>query len=517
MQPDCLLGLDIGTQGVKGVVVTARGRSLARAHCEHGTSRPQPGWSEQDPESQWWGDGLTIIRRLLSQPGLDAARIGAVGVTGLTPCLGLADSAGHPPRPAILYNDNRALDQLARVNQTLGEAGSSGTALTAQAITPKWLWLADHEPEALAQACAILSSYNYVVYRLTGALSMDYDTASIVGGVFDPFRHEWDLARCAQLGLDGRLLAPPHPATAIAGVVTDEAAAITGLPRGIPVIVGTGDTFASLVGCGAVDEGDAAIVLGTTCLLTLTPHPLELVVTGPHFEGITPGMGVVWVANLLASGQMQTWFRRELAPALEALQSTLQEREGAQAEGYHAALDQLSAQVSPGSARLVALPHWLGRRTPTPDPYARGVLFGLTMAHTPAHIYRALLESVGYALRQGFDGVRSRVRRVVITSGGAASALWRQILSDILEVPLEYHASSGGAVGIAFLAGYATGYVKDFRVIRTTWLADPVITQPEPGAVEIYRQLYPVYSYLDRTLEPAFAMLQEEGPAHNDR
>jgi xylulokinase len=335
-----------------------------------------------------------------------------------------------------------------------------------------------------------------------------------VGGVFDAARHAWDTARCAQLGLDGRLLAPPRPATGIAGSVTEQASRATGLVPGTPVIVGTGDTFASLLGCGAVDEGDAAIILGTTGLLTLTPHPLEHVAAGPHFEGAAlDDLGVKWVANVLASGRVQTWFRAQLAPAIESLRSTVQpephcsKAEAGASDPYYALLDQLAGQVPPGSQRLIALPHWLGRRTPTPDPNARGVLFGLTPDHTPAHIYRALLESVGYAFRQGFDEVRARVRRVAITAGAAASALARQIIADVLETPLEYHPQSSGAVGIAFLAGYATGNISDLRAIKTAWLVDPIIVQPRPEAVEIYRQLYPVYCHLDRTLGPAFAML----------
>jgi xylulokinase len=516
MTQDCLLGLDIGTQGVKGVVVTTDGRLLARAQCNHHTRQPLPGWSEQDPEKDWWGDGLTIISRLLSQAGIEAARIAAVGVTGLTPCLSLVGNDGHPSRPAILYNDNRALDQLARVNQVLDTIGSAKSMLTAQAITPKWLWLAEQEPDVLAEARAILSSYNYVVYRLTGTLSLDYDTASIVGGVFDNAHHGWDYALCTHLGLDARLLPSPRPATDIAGGVTEEAARATGLRPGTPVIVGTGDTFASLLGCGAVDEGDAAIILGTTGLLTLTPHPLEIVAGGPHFEGSTPNVGVTWVANLLASGQVQTWFRAELASALESVRPACPQGQGEASDAYYTLLDQEAGRIAPGSERLIALPHWLGRRTPTPDPNARGVLFGLTNTHTPAHIYRALLESVGYAFRQGFDEVRPRVRRVIATAGGAASLLLRQIIADVLEVPIAYHPHSSGALGIAFLAGHATQYLTDFRAIKTAWLVDPVVVKPQPAAIEIYRQLYPVYCHLDRSLEPAFAMLQLGGAQTDD-
>ena len=149
------LGLDIGTLGVKGVIVTADGQVIARARLDHGVSHPQPGWAEQDAEARWWGDGVSIIRELLATPGVDADRIAAIGVCGLTPCLCLVDAEGRPLRPAILYSDNRALTQLAHAQAVLG------LPLTAQAITPKWAWLAEHEPEVVRQARWVLSSHNY--------------------------------------------------------------------------------------------------------------------------------------------------------------------------------------------------------------------------------------------------------------------------------------------------------------------------------------------------------------------
>ena len=205
---------------------------------------------------------------------------------------------------------------------------------------------------------------------------------------------------------------------------------------------------------------------------------------------------------------MLAWFRDELAPAVESLRPICPRVEAGSPDPYYALLDQLAGQIPPGSQHLIALPHWLGRRTPTPDPNARGVLFGLTTDHTPAHIYRALLESVGYAFRQGFDEVRSRVHRVVITAGGAASALCRQIMADILDTPLEYHPKSSGALGIAFLAGYATGRISGLRAIKTDWLVEPIVVRPQSAAAEIYHRLYQVYCHLDQILEPAFAMLQ---------
>ena len=169
-------------------------------------------------------------------------------------------------------------------------------------------------------------------------------------------------------------------------------------------------------------------------------------------------------------------------------------------------LDRCAEAIPAGSEELVALPHLMGRRTPTPDPHARGVLFGLTPAHTAVHVYRSLLESFGYAVRQGFDPIRPRTRRVIATAGGAASPLWRQIMADILDAPIEYHPRASGALGIAFLAAYASGLVGSFEAIRDDWLADPELTAPDATTRRCYDDLYRLYCHLDGSLSAAFAM-----------
>jgi xylulokinase len=493
------LGLDIGTLGVKGVIVSVDGEIVARARLDHGVSHPQPGWAEQDAEARWWGDGASVIRELLATPGVDPDRIAAIGVCGLTPCLCLVDADGRPLRPAILYSDNRALTQLAHVQAILG------LPLTAQAVTPKWAWLAEHEPEVARRTRWVLSSHNTVVHRLTGIASMDYDTASIVGGVFDARRKTWNSAACAALGLDVALLPPLRAATDVVGGVTLAAAQTTGLRPGTPVIAGTGDTFPTIVGCGAVAPGDAMISFGTTGLLTLTTRPLETAAAGPHFEAEAEGGAVAWAANVLACGRLLAWYREAFGAALVG--AGLAPASAASSAPDFAYLDRCAATIPAGSEGLVALPHLMGRRTPTPDPHARGVLFGLTPAHTAAHVYRALLESFGYAVRQGFDPIRPRVRRVIATAGGAASPLWRRIVADILDTPIEYHPRASGALGIAFLAAYASGLVGSFESICNDWLADPELTVPDAATRQCYDDLHRLYCHLDGSLSSAFAML----------
>ena len=228
---------------------------------------------------------------------------------------------------------------------------------------------------------------------------------------------------------------------------------------------------------------------------------------GPHFEGADGEEGaVLWAANVLACGQVLAWFREELGPAVHLPTDPPSARQPDFPE-----LDRAAAAIPPGSHGLVALPHLMGRRTPTPDPSARGAFVGLTPSHTAADIYRSLLESVGYALRRGFDPIRPRVRRVIATAGGAASPLWRQILADILETSIEYHPAASGALGIAFLAGYATGRIDGFEAIRDAWLAQPAVTEPDPTRKAVYRSLYQAYCYLDETLGPVYAILDGAG------
>jgi xylulokinase len=485
--PRLLLGLDIGTQAIKGIVVDVEGQPLARAGLEREPCHPRPGWVEMDAERDWWQCSLVIIRHLLQDSGLNAQDIAAIGICGLVPCLCPLDKEGHPLRAAILYADNRALEEQAWVNQ------QAGLALNAQAVLPKLVWIQRHEPQVFARTRIILSAHNYVVQRLTGQPSIDYDTASIMGGVFDDQEKDWIEPVCRQVGVPAGLFPPPFPATAIVGRITRGAAQDSGLAAGTPVIAGSGDTFPTVVGCGAVVPGDAMISFGTTGLLTVTGRPLADVAEGPHFG---PG-AITWGANVLSAGRMVRWFRDQFGGDLVTHE----------AGNAYAELDESATRVVPGSDRLIVLPHLLGRRTPTADAARRGAILGLTPSHTASHIYRAVLESFAYNIRQGFDPLRHQIRRVVATAGGAQSRLWRQIMADVLNTPVEYHPAGGGALGIAFLAGYAVGLLEDFDLIWNRWLCEPEILQPDLGAHATYNHAYASYCEFDQVLAEPFAHL----------
>jgi xylulokinase len=243
------------------------------------------------------------------------------------------------------------------------------------------------------------------------------------------------------------------------------------------------------------------IAFGTTGLLTVTDRPLVETAAGPHFSSVAgdtfafQGPTITWGANVLSAGRLVRWYRDHLGAR------------GRPGGDDYALLDAGAAQVPPGAEGLIVLPHLLGRRTPTPDATMRGAILGLNPSHTAAHIYRAVLESFAYNVRQGFGPLRSRIEGVVATAGGARSALWRQIMADVLDTPLAYHPRSSGALGIAFLAGYAVGLLDDLHRIKTEWLSGPEVIHPRPAACAVYNDLFRVYNEFDRVLAGPFAEL----------
>lgn len=494
MTQNVFLGLDIGTQAVKGVLVTSDGDVLSSASLERGPQHPHQGWAEMDAEKDWWDAGVTVIRKLLAGSGTDAKAISAVGITALACCLCPLDASGVPLRSAIIYSDNRAIAELEWVNHV------SGLSLSAEAVVPKLVWIRQHEPEVFSKIKVILSANNYVVYRLTGRQTMDYDNASIMGGIFEAKNRTWNTERLRLLELPTSIWPELLPATGIAGKVSDAAAQATGLVSGTPVIAGTGDTFPTIVGCGAVCSGDAMVSFGTTGLLTLANRPLVEAVEGPHFSSVLGEGAVTWGANVLSAGRLLKWFRDQFA----GQELVVAERMGI---SEYDLLEKEAERVAPGAEGLIVLPHLLGRRTPTANPVLRGAILGLTPSHTAAHIYRAMLEAFAFNVRQGFDVIRPNVRRLIATAGGARSTLWKQIVASVLETPLTYHANGSGPLGIAYIAAYALGLLQSFDEINTRWLRFPETTAPVSEWVEVYRRVYPVYGAFDEALVKPFSGL----------
>lgn len=491
MAGDLLLGVDIGTYSSKGVLCSASGEVLASATVEHGLSLPRPGWAEQDADGVWWADFVAICRNLLSgkYTGED---VGAVGVSAIGGCMLPVDEAGKPLRPGVLYGiDTRASDEIAWLNDQFGEASLielSGMALTSQAIGPKILWLLRHEPDIYAKTHKILTASSYLIYRLTGEYVIDRHTGSYFNPLVNIDTVEWD-GRFAEPIVELDRLPRMLWSTEIAGEVSAAAATETGLKVGTPVCAGAVDAAAEAISVGVEAPGDMMVMYGTTMFfINVTERPIpdpSMWATAYCFPGTYD-----IAAGMATSGALTRWFRDQFGqPELD------EEAHGG--ENAYAALANAAAAVAPGAEGLICLPYFAGERTPINDPQARGVFAGLTLSHTRAHLYRAILEGTAHGVRHNLEAMQAmgaEPRRLVAVGGGAQNRFWLQIVSDVTgAAQLVPKRTIGASLGDAFLAGLASGIVVNRDALKRDWVQIETVVEPDPGATGVYEAYYAVY------------------------
>ena len=492
-----LLGIDIGTSSSKGVLVNLEGQIVAQHSVAHGFDMPRPGWAEQDADAVWWHDFCLISRRLIQRAAIDPQRIAGVACSAIAPTMLPLDASHRPLRPAILYGmDTRASREIEELTQSIGADAlfeRSGQLLSAQSVGPKVLWYRRHQPELFQKTRKIVTAATYLVFRLTGRFVLDYYVAPYFAPFFDVQRLAWDESMVEAI-CPIEWLPETRWSVEQAGRVTAKAAAETGIPAGTPVAVGTADAAAEAVAAGAVEPGDLMVMYGTTLFLIQTTAEYR-----PHRDlwasvHVMSGHAIL-AAGLSTSGALLTWFRDEFAHAERELES----KTGVNA---FALLAEKAAGVSPGSEGLITLPYLSGERTPINDAKAKGLIFGLTLLHGAAHVYRSCLEGIAYGLRHNIEAmgeVDAWPRRLVAIGGGAKDPLWLQICSDVTGLPQDVPRQTiGAAFGDAYLAGYAAGIYHDSRPLRQTWVKIDHTIRPLPQAKEIYDQLYPVYRDLYR-------------------
>jgi len=471
-----VLGVDIGTSSSKGVLVGLDGRLLGSATRGHAVSRPRPGHVEMDGET-WWDELVSLTRELLAgaDPGTEVV---AVGVSGMGPCVLLTTDDDRPLRPAILYGvDTRSTAQIAGLTERYGDEAiraRGGSSLSTQAAGAKIAWVAEEEPGVLAAARRLYMPSSWLVRRLTGEYVLDHHSASQCTPLYDIDAEEWyrpwaqDI--CPELELP-----PLRWADEVAGVVHPQAAALTGLPAGIPVVTGTIDAWAEAVSVGAHGVGDLMLMYGTTMFLVNT---VGRTVTSPSLWGTVgalPGTRCL-AGGMSTSGAVTAWLR-DLFGDVD-----------------YPALVELAAASPAGANGLLMLPYFAGERTPVMDPQARGVLAGLTLTHTRGDLYRAALEAIGYGVRHNIETIEAAggdVRRIVAVGGGTQGDLWTQIVSDVTGreqvIPTQ---TIGASYGGAFLAAGAVtdGAIADWNPVRE--LRTPKQPEAYDDLYRHYRSLY---------------------------
>lgn len=436
----CTLGVDVGTSSTKGVLTASDGTILATATRAHDVSRPRTGWVEMDA-AIWWDEFASIARELIAAH--PDAEISAVGVSGMGPCILLADENDEPVRPAILYGvDTRATAQIERITSDLGVdeiTRVGGSVLTSQAGGPKIAWIAEEEPDAWARARRLFMPASWLARKLTGAYVLDHQSASQVSPLYDIENERW---HAPFWGRYATAIVQPRLAWAgdIAGTVTAQASEITGIPAGTPVITGTIDAWTEAVSVGAHEVGDLMLMYGTTMFLVATGEETLRTPSMWTTAGAFPGTRNL-AGGLSTSGALTAW----LADLTDA--------------DYPQLLAEAEASGA-GARGLLVLPYFAGERTPIQDPDARGVIAGLTLEHTRGDLYRAALEATALGVRHNVETMRAAgadIRRIVAVGGGTQGRLWLQVVSDVTGLVQEVPATTiGASYGAAFLAAVAT-------------------------------------------------------------
>src|SRR5215831_6394611 len=443
-----VLGIDVGTTALKAIALEREKGIVAQTDLPHELLSLQPGWAEEDP-GRWWTTTVESIRQLLNT--VPAESIEAIGVSGMVPAMVVLDKDGNPLRPSIQQNDVRAIIEVEelRTDVDLDEfLRVTGCMPNQQSIDTKWRWLQRHEPGVVEQAAHICGSYDYIVYRLTGHYSLEENWAA-ESGFYDVVQHRRHQPYLEHARMDTGLLPPVHQPIEIVAGVNDEAAKVTGLLPGTSVVAGSADHIAAALASGLTQNGDILLKFGGAgdiLYCDSRPDP------DPHFYFDYHDIHGLTLINgcMASSGSLVKWFCNTLANGMSPQD-----------------LDLEAQNIEPGAGGIIALPYFLGEKTPIFDPAARGVFAGLMLHHTRAHLYRSILEAVCFGFAHHLELLREAgrsVRRVVAADGGSRSTLWMQIAADVVDQPLQVVAGeAASALGAAFVAAMGVGMFADWR------------------------------------------------------
>jgi xylulokinase len=510
-----LLGIDIGTTGVKAALFAAQdGRSLASVLLDYPLYHPRPGWAEQQP-ADWWQATVGAIRACLERGmelGVRPEDVAGVGLSGQMHGIVLLDAAGQVIRPCIIWADQRSEPQCRWISERVGEARLielvSNPALPGFSA-PKLLWVRDHEPEHFARVRTVLLPKDYIRYRLTGVMAMEISDAAGTC-LLDVRRGEWSREVLEALELDPALLPSVVPSDAIAGTITAEVAALTGLRAGTPVAGGGADNACGAVGNGVVQPGLALVSIGTSGVVLAHADAPHVDRSGPvpRIHTFNHAVSYAWylMGVTQAAGLSLRWVRDYLGLPERALERWTD------LDAYEL-LTREAAAAPPGCDGLLFLPYLQGERTPHLDAYARGGWIGLTAAHDRRHLMRSVLEGVAFSLNDCFAIIAAqglRLEQIRATGGGARSALWRQIIADVLGVELvTTSATEGPAFGAALLAGVAAGvYPSVVEACRAT-VRVVEATRPQAELQPLYARAYERYRALYPALKEIFHALAQ--------
>lgn len=493
------IGIDVGTTAIKALLVGDDGSVLADADAFLSINTPRPGWSEQRPED-WWDGTIKALTDVMNQASRlpYSVEVASIGLSGQMHSSVFLDASNNVIRPALLWNDVRTTSQCQSIYESVGMDGLHSTVanLALEGFTaPKLLWLRENEPNNFARLAKLLLPKDYIRFRLTGQFAIEpSDAAGTL--LFDVRQRKWSSEILSKLDIPQSILPRVVESTEVSGHVTAEAATLTGLPTGVPVVGGGADNAAGAVSSGVVNAGQVQSSIGTSGSM-LTPITRPQVDEGMRLHTFCHCAPDLWylMGTVLSAGSALRWLRDVLVTDAN--------------ESSYDSLTYGAENVSAGSDGLIFLPYLSGERTPHNDANARGVFFGLHMGHTRNHMVRSVMEGVCFALRDSLELMRSMAvsfNEVRAIGGGARSKLWCQIQADVFGVPVATMQGSGGpAFGAAMMGAVGTGAFDSISQAAESWVRIENITEPTQSNTSAYDDMYAQYQKLYPALKNRFA------------
>lgn len=494
-----LLGTDIGTSGTKTILMDTQGKLIAQNLQEYDVLTPKPLWAEQWPEV-WEHAALASIKNTIAESGVNPQDIRGIAISGLYGGSGIPlDELMNPVRPCMIWMDRRADEEASWVLENIGE--EKLLEITHNGADPyygytKILWMKNHEPENWEKTRLFLPPNDYVIYKMTGEIAIDYSSAGNIGGIFDMNRREWSEEMLEAMGIPLSMMPQKIvESTDIVGGLTEEMAQELGLWEGIPVIAGGIDCGAANIGLGVFDSGIYAAAIGTSmCAALISDKPVKgkgLIVWPYLYDAKKLSY---YFAGGATAGAIVKWFRNTIC----------QFEVEAEKAGGPKAYDVLNAEAEKlpaGSEGLVVLPYFMGERSPVWDSDAKGTILGLSLTHTRAHLYRAFLEAVAYSLRNAMEATGENLGEYILLAGGVTkSKVWRQIFADVTGYPVVcpiYDVEAN--MGDVMLAGIGTGLLTYEQVKQWQVLDEKIM--PNQQNHEKYNEYYAVYQSMYENLK----------------
>lgn len=501
-----ILAHDIGTTGDKATLYDREGNLHESVFFGYRTEYAHIGWAEQNP-NDWWTAVCTTTRQLLTRAGVRGDEIACLTFSGQMQGVVPLDKHGRPLREAIIWADQRSVEQAIRVGERIDPQTIyriTGHRLSVAYSLCKILWIRDNQPAIFAATHKFMHAKDAITARMTGQFVTEASDASGMN-LYDLERGEWSAAILDATGLDADKLPGIARAVDVVGGVLPEVADELGVPAGTPVVVGGGDGACASVGAGSVRENVAYSYVGASAwIATASRRPIydpeQRTMTFGH---VVPGLFIP-MGTMQTAGAAYQWARDQLSPL---------ERQSAEALGVSAymLMNAVADSSPPGANGLVFLPYLLGERSPRWNPDARAVFLGLTIRHTRADMLRAVMEGVALNMRVILNALRRQsegIDSIRVIGGGMVGRLWPSIMADIYGLPLHRLAilEGGTSLGAAVIGGVGIGLFRSFDMADEMNVIAETIT-PNLAHRERYEALYRVFEAAYGALEPIYRML----------